>query len=252
MGCCIQIESSVSPILDEQDEIIGFLAIQKDITEWKKMVADLTSAKEKAEESGKLKTAFLNNISHEIRTPMNAIIGFTLLLSENDLESETQSTYIQTIQESSNQLLSIINDIVDISSIEANIIKTTVSPVNINYVLRSLAKQFKFKASENSNTLTLSLGLNDQKALIQTDSTKLIQIISNLLNNSLKFTKKGKVDFGYTLRDSLIEFFVIDSGIGIPSEHHSKIFDSFYQVRQEPFPTIWRNRTGTDNLQSLL
>jgi|WetSurMetagenome_2_1015567.scaffolds.fasta_scaffold07585_3 PAS domain S-box-containing protein len=212
---------------------IGIEGSMRDIDVRKQFEIKLKEAKEKAEESDRLKTAFLHNISHEIRTPMNAIIGFSTLLGLPDTTSQDQMSYIQLIKDGSNQLLSIINDIVDISSIEANIIKKNDAPVNLNRILDSLYSQFQLKTYENGNTLKISPGLSDERATIQTDSTKLIQILSNLINNALKFTRKGQVEFGYRLRESIIEFFVSDTGIGISSKHHSRIFENFYQVETE-------------------
>jgi PAS domain S-box-containing protein len=233
--------ASISPIIDSSGKITNFLGVKEDISIRKQNEEELVKAKEKAEESDRLKTAFLRNISHEIRTPMNAIIGFASLMSVPDLPSEALFSYAKTIQEGSYQLLSIINDIVDVSSIKANIIKKNVTSVNINVTLKSLNKQFQLKASENNNTLNLNIGLDDYKAIIQTDSTRLIQILSNLINNALKFTKQGRVEFGYTLMESFLEFFVSDTGIGIPPDQHSRIFDSFYQVEN----TLSRQYGGT-------
>ena len=218
-----------------------FLSLIQNITERKQQEEELLKAKEKAEESDRLKTAFLHNISHEIRTPMNAIVGFSGLLGMTDLPGDTRQSYIQTIQDGSYQLLSIINDIVDISSIEADLIKRNISSFNINLTLKSLYKQFQLKAAEKNNILNLSLALDDKDATIQTDSTRLIQIISNLINNALKFTSQGVVDFGYRIKDPVIEFYVSDTGIGISTDQHSKIFESFYQVEN----TISRQFGGT-------
>jgi PAS domain S-box-containing protein len=205
----------------------------RDIDERKHFEIKLKEAKEKAEESDHLKTAFLHNISHEIRTPMNAIIGFSSLLGIPGTKPETEGSYIRTIQDGCNQLLSIINDIVDISSIEANIIHKHVSRVNINEVLNNIYNLYRLKAKENGNTLKICQELSDELAILQTDDTKLNQIISNLLNNAFKFTSNGQVEFGYKLKESMIEFFVSDTGIGIPPEHHAKVFNNFYQVEFE-------------------
>jgi PAS domain S-box-containing protein len=208
----------------------AMLEIFQDITERKENEQELIRAKEKAEESDRLKTAFLHNISHEIRTPMNAIVGFSTLLGEPDIDEQTRQSYTEVIMQSSNQLLSIISDIVDISNIEADLVKLVKSEVNLNSVLKKLFNQFKIKADEKKLGLTYITDLPDSEASIMTDSTKLIQIISNLLSNAFKFTSKGFVKFGYTVKNDHLEFFVSDSGIGIPVEYHSKVFDRFYQV----------------------
>jgi PAS domain S-box-containing protein len=205
-------------------------SIIHDITEKKKILADLIAAKEKAEGSDRLKTAFLHNISHEIRTPMNAIVGFTSLLETSGLSDETRRQYIDIIFQSSNQLLSIISDIVDISNIETGHVKVSLNEVNINSLIRNIYDQFYLKAEQMGLKFKTHTALENGKAEIMTDETRLMQVISNLLNNSFKFTNKGSIDFGYTLKGETIEFFVKDTGIGIRPENYQKIFERFYQV----------------------
>jgi PAS domain S-box-containing protein len=202
----------------------------RDITERKKAEAELISAKEKAEESDKLKTAFLHNVSHEIRTPMNAILGFSTLLNEPGVSEEDRHQFTEVIFQSGNQLLSIINDIVDLASIESGLMKISIKKININATLRSLNEQFSYKEKPQKITLSLQTPLPQKDAEIMTDSTKLVQVLSNLVNNSFKFTKKGRINFGYSVKGDFLEFFVKDTGIGIASEHQSKIFDRFYQI----------------------
>ena len=202
----------------------------RDITESKKSEAQIIAAKERAEESDRLKTAFLHNVSHEIRTPMNAIIGFSSLLNDEGLDDQERRQYIEFIFQSGNQLLSIINDIVDIANIEAGQTRVNMGGMNVNSTLRSLNDQFSIKERSPGVSLNLKITLEDEKTNIVTDSTKLIQIISNLLNNAVKFTTSGSIDFGYELKNEFLEFFVSDTGIGIPAEHQTKIFNRFYQV----------------------
>jgi PAS domain S-box-containing protein len=213
--------------LGHPEKIIGSM---RDITERKKAEEELISAKEKAEESDRLKTAFLRNISHEIRTPMNAIVGFSALLGEPDVASSVQNSYIDVIMKSSNHLLSIITDIIDISNIEANIVRVNKNEIILNSLLHSLNDQFLPKAREKGIDLVIESELTDEDSRILADNTKLIQIISNLLSNAIKFTHKGQIRFGYSVKDKLIEFFVTDTGIGIHGEHHTRIFDRFFQI----------------------
>jgi PAS domain S-box-containing protein len=205
-------------------------SIVHDITEKKKILADLIAAKEKAEESDRLKTAFLHNISHEIRTPMNAIVGFTSLLDAKGLSEELRRQYVEIVYQSSNQLLSIISDIVDISNIEAGHVKITPNEININTLLRNIHDQFHIRAHEQHLDFNFHPSLPDSEAIIKADETKLIQVLSNLLSNSFKFTREGSVDFGYSVKGDEIEFFVKDTGIGIEPEKYQKIFERFYQV----------------------
>jgi PAS domain S-box-containing protein len=209
------------------------ISTARDITQRKLYEDQLKSAKEKAEESDRLKTAFLHNISHEIRTPMNAIVGFTALLDEPDLDSDSRKQFINIIYQSTNQLLAIISDIVDISNIETNQVKLTYSEFNVNQVVKDLYEQFKLVADQQKLLLHYETRLADDRALIETDKTKLVQIISNLLNNSFKFTRQGTVQFGYNVKNSVLEFYVRDTGIGVPADKQSKIFDRFYQIESD-------------------
>lgn len=209
----------------------AILEIFQDITERKVSEQELIHAKEKAEESDKLKTAFLHNISHEIRTPMNAIVGFSTLLGEPENDEATRKSYIDVIMQSSNHLLAIISDIVDISNIEANLIKIVKNEVDTNIVLNSLYNQFLPRANEKKIHIDFETSLPDSEATIVTDKTKLTQILTNMINNALKFTDKGSVHVTCDLKDNFLEFSVSDTGIGISEQHHKKIFDRFYQVQ---------------------
>ena len=232
---------SVCCVRDQTGHVDYLVALLFDITERKRVEAELIKAKLKAEESDRLKTAFLHNVSHEIRTPLNVILGYGALLTEPGISPDEQASYLETIQEGNDQLLSIINTIVDISSAEAKVLNKNVTTFNLNSTLNNLYKQFLLKAPENSNTLNMKLGLEDEDSFISSDSIKFIQIISNLLNNALKFTKNGSIDFGYTVNDKMIEFYVCDTGIGIPVDEIPKIFNSFYQMET----TLDRNYGGT-------
>ncbi|HLN56401.1 MAG TPA: PAS domain-containing sensor histidine kinase [Bacteroidales bacterium] len=203
----------------------------RDITESKMVEKELIAAKEKAEEGDRLKMAFLHNVSHEIRTPMNAIIGFSSLLDDKGISEDERHQYALIISQSSNQLLSIITDIVDIANVESGQVRPNIAQMDLNGTLNNLYTQFSYK--KNNVELNMGLGLPDHQAIIMTDGTKVIQILSNLISNALKFTPEGRIDFGYALKGEFLEFYVKDTGIGIPSEHIEKIFDRFYQVDRE-------------------
>ncbi len=205
-------------------------SIIRDITKRKQVEEELINAKEKAEESDHLKTAFLHNISHEIRTPMNAIVGFSALLSEPDITFENQRSYLKIITESSDQLLAIVNDIIEISNIEVGILKANINKINLNAHLMMIYQQFNQKAIEKGIEFRLQPALSGLTAEIDIDDVKLNQILSNLLSNAFKFTMKGKISFGYRLAGNNLEFFVSDTGIGIKADQFEKIFERFYQV----------------------
>lgn len=214
----------------EDDKLVALEGFISDITERKRIEEELIRAKEKAEQSDRLKTAFLHNISHEIRTPMNAIVGFTTLLDSPDTNDESRKQYIDIIYQSSNQLLSIITDIVDISNIETGQVKIAHSAINLNTLIRNLYDQYRMRAQQQNLVLNFSTHLDEGEAMVVTDETKVIQIFSNLLNNALRFTKKGRIELGYVVRGEMVEFFVSDTGIGIAPENHEKVFERFFQV----------------------
>ncbi len=226
-------EMSSCPMTDPEGNSNGLLIVCRDISDRKKAEYEIIRAKEKAEESDRLKTAFLHNISHEIRTPMNAIVGFSALLSEPGLDTSGQQSYIEIISQSSDQLLTIVSDIIEISNIEAGIIKITETNVNVNSVLTRIYNQFTTIVSEMGIAFTFDTPLNDSDAVINTDKTKLVQILTNLVDNAFKFTNKGQISFGYVVKKEDIEFYVSDTGIGINEELYTRIFDRFYQVESK-------------------
>ena len=239
----------ISPLTNSSGNISNFILITDDISEKKNMLDELIKAKSKAEESDRLKTSFLQNISHEIRTPMNSIVGFAEILNNNELTTEKRKHYTEIIEQSSNQLLSVITDIVLIATLESGQEIARERETNINVMLKILYDQFENKAKSLGITLNCKTALSNSESTILSDETKLIQILTNLIGNALKFTKEGFVDYGYTLRtfdrhkatqtpgelestrESVeLEFYVKDSGIGIPEEMHEQIFGRFQQA----------------------
>ncbi|MFH0841721.1 MAG: PAS domain S-box protein [Bacteroidota bacterium] len=223
-------ELSSSLVFDFSGRPAGLMIVCRDITYRKKIEEDLISAKNKAEENDKLKTAFLHNISHEIRTPLNAIVGFSSLLDEQDFSKDEQRSYIEIIMKSSDHLLAIINDIIEISNIEAGIVTLIENEFNLNDLIKDLYNQFNLTAEKKNIQLKCFYGIWDETVTIRSDKTKLVQIISNLLSNSLKFTDTGIINFGYKLEEENILFYISDTGKGIPQNKFRKIFDRFYQV----------------------
>ncbi len=223
-------DATIAPIKNEQGEITHFVAVKEDVTEKKKLWDELTEAKERAEESDRLKSCFLANISHEIRTPMNGILGFSKLLSEPLLSGKEKEKYIELIHESGKRMLTIINDIIDISKIEAGEMGLHPVETTVNEVLENIYEFFAPQAEEKGLSISYQCGLSASESVITTDKTRFSQILSNIVNNALKYTKEGGIDFGYRQTDEVLEFYVKDTGIGIPDDQQDKIFERFRQV----------------------
>ncbi|MEN6619186.1 MAG: PAS domain S-box protein [Rikenellaceae bacterium] len=192
----------------------------------------LLVANNKATESDRLKSAFLANMSHEIRTPMNGILGFAGLLKEPDLKSENQQQYIEIIEKSGARMLNIINEIIDISKIESGIMNIYNSSVDINEILEECHKFFRLETEQKKIDFKLTKSLQNNHAIITTDHEKLNSILINLIKNSIKYTRKGSIEFGYNLNKSKTEvvFFVKDTGIGIPKDRQVAIFERFIKA----------------------
>lgn len=198
----------------------------------KSHLVKLRNAEQKAIESDRLKTAFLQNISHEIRTPMNSIIGFSDLLKDKETTDSERTEFLEMIGKSSDQLLNIINEVLDISLIETGNISITKKRVQLNNLMDEL--YLVFKPLINKDILFTEIkGLRDPLSLILTDGIKVRQILNNLLENAIKFTEKGHISFGYALENDELKFFIEDTGIGIHSDFHQKIFERFHKVGPE-------------------
>ena len=215
-----------------------FLHLGEDISLQKITEEKLIKDKAKAEENDRLKSAFLANMSHEIRTPMNTIIGFTKLLAESE-DAEEKEQFAEIVKTSGAHLLTLINDIIDISKIEAGFQDIKLVSTNINEILIDLQKLYKHDKRLVSKALDLELeqGLPYLNADILTDETRLRQVVSNLIDNAIKFTESGKITFGYKLISETYNdgtpkllFFVNDMGIGISKEDQKLIFERFHQV----------------------
>ena len=210
------------------------LAVSRDISEHIKITEELTIALEKAKESDKLKSAFLANMSHEIRTPMNAILGFSELLKDAEMEQEERLKFISIINRSSHHLLSLINDLVDLSKIYSNQMALEKKKFSLNSMFFEIFELFENEIKNlNKNEeleLTVSFGLPYGKDIIYSDETRLRQILNNTIGNAIKFTKSGKVHFEYKRQGDYLEFKVSDTGIGIPKEQINNVFNRFVQA----------------------
>ncbi|MDE5417416.1 PAS domain S-box protein [Labilibaculum sp. DW002] len=222
--------ASISAILNESGEIINYIKIGEDITQQKNTEAELKIALEKALESDRLKSAFLANMSHEIRTPMNGILGFVNLLNEPNLRKSKVDEYSAIINKSGERLLNTINDIIDISKIEAGEMLIANTETSINNIMEELLSFFTPEASMKGLSLAIEPSLSAEQPTVITDSNKLHGILSNLIKNAIKYTEKGHITFGYLVKEGFIEFSVKDTGVGIPKDRLQAIFNRFEQA----------------------
>ncbi|MDB4582189.1 PAS domain S-box protein [Draconibacterium sp.] len=198
----------------------------------KKTEEELVEALKRAEDSDRLKNSFLQNMSHEIRTPMNGILGFISLLKEPGLNSKKQNKYIGIIEKSGVRMLNTINDLMDISKIESGQMDVKIEETHINNQIKELYTFFKPEAEAKGLKLVANKPLSGSEAIIATDREKLFAILTNLVKNAIKYSGEGVVEFGYGKRENIFEFFVKDTGIGIPDEMLESVFDRFVQVDQ--------------------
>lgn len=208
--------------------------LELEIENRKKIEEELREAKRKAEESDKLKSAFLANMSHEIRTPLTTIVGMGNLLASKDYPPSKKKEMAGFIEKSSSGLITIINDILDLSKIEAGVLKVTTEPVNVRSLLESLYDTFSsnLKMNEKEN-IELRLIIPDGKEIFPvTDETRLRQILSNFLANAVKFTTRGFIEFGYVTNNGSVDFYVKDTGEGIPGDKLDTIFQRFHKVNE--------------------
>ncbi len=225
--------TSKFPLKNSEGEIIGIMGIGRDITTWVKEQKALRKAKIKAERADQLKSAFLANLSHEIRTPLNGILGFSQFLKQSIPKDDKDQKYIDYIIANGKQLLNQIIDIIDISKIDSGQF-----PIyKRNFVLNEIMLELKYSYIEKMRQLGLSdiklhleMDLVDKQSGIYGDNLRIKQVLSNFLNNALKFTHQGEIHFGYRLEKDNIRFFVRDTGIGISTENIRTIFERFRQV----------------------
>ncbi|MBU1368869.1 MAG: tetratricopeptide repeat protein [Bacteroidetes bacterium] len=214
-------------------EFSGLVAVFENITQQKLFESELVEARDKAEDSDRLKSAFLANMSHEIRTPMNAILGFSDLLSSDEYEDSEKTEFIEMIKSSGRLLLNLINDIIDISKIEAGELKIQTATFPIIELMDEMYQAFRQQLDRNNKT-EVELILHHRSEIanetITTDRLRLQQILTNLLSNAMKFTSKGQIEFGVLCINGEFEFYVRDSGIGIPENKLEVVFERFRQA----------------------
>jgi hypothetical protein len=236
----LYIQVTFNPII-KKGQVIGGSCFGSDITSRKLAEIELIKAKAQAEESDRLKSAFLANMSHEIRTPMNGILGFAEILKDPELSGDQQKEYIKIIERSGKRMLNIINDIVDISKIEAGLMKLNITESDINEQIEYIYTFFKPEVEAKGMKLSFKTTMSAREANILTDREKVYAILTNLVKNAIKYSNEGFIELGYSVKEmgqltggmneiGLIEFYVRDTGIGIPHNRQEAIFERFIQA----------------------
>jgi PAS domain S-box-containing protein len=212
------------------DTVHGRVWSFRNISDHKRAEQELIKAKEMAEESDRLKSAFLANMSHEIRTPMNGILGFANLLKEPNLNGEEQQEYIRIIEKSGTRMLKIINDIIDISKIESGLMDVIISESDLNEQLDYIYTFFKPEVETKGMEFVFNKKLSPDESVVLTDREKIYAILTNLVKNAIKYSEKGFIEIGCFLKGMYVEFYVKDTGMGIPADRQTAIFERFIQA----------------------
>jgi len=226
----LTIKADAVILRDKNDKPVRMIGINRDITKAVQREQELINARNKAEESDRLKSAFLSNVSHEIRTPMNGILGFINLLKEPGLSEDEKQGFMNVITQSGERLLNTINDIVMISKIEVGDIKLHYEQTDISILLQYYEKLFGIQTNKKGINLVVNNKLNEKEIIINTDKQKLDGIMINLIRNAIKFTSQGTIEVGCYCEMNRLYFYVSDSGRGIPEDKLEAIFDRFVQV----------------------
>ena len=230
-GEVAECDTYVSGEYMEIDDKEGMVITVHDITRLKKAEAELNRAREKAENADRSKSAFLANMSHEIRTPLNAIVGFSELLAAADTEEEKQK-YLEILHTNSELLLQLVNDILDLSKIEAGTLEFVYSDVDINLLLNDLEQLFRMKIGSNSPVQIITEpGL--PSCMVHTDRNRIAQVVSNFVSNAIKFTTEGSIRIGYQSSENGLRFYVSDTGSGISADKLEGVFDRFVRLQSD-------------------
>jgi PAS domain S-box-containing protein len=229
-GTVLYLKANGSVLRDKNGKPLRMIGINRDITENRLAAKQLLIEKEKAEESDRLKSAFLANMSHEIRTPLNSIIGFSDLLLDPDFDVAQKTEFINLIRNSGNNLLAIISDILDISKIETGQITLNKKQFSVEKLINEIIEENSLKAIKKGVDLRINFADQGNSITMQSDPNRLKQILTNFVNNAIKFTEHGYVEIGFTETNNAILISVKDTGIGIPQQYHRQIFERFRQI----------------------
>jgi len=244
-GKCSHIEIRILPEPNGIQTGPHLVLLIRDVTMRKEAERKMVQAKRKAEENDLLKSAFLANMSHEIRTPLNAIVGFSQIILDEGITRQEQETFYQYINQNSNLLISLVNDIIDLSKLESNQLAIRESIADLNQIMdemKGMADNEKKTREKDHLLLFLDKELAAEDGIIIVDHFRLKQILTNLLVNAIKFTPKGFIQFGYRLKDDeTLLFYVRDTGIGIPKNKQEEVFRYFHQLEN----SLTRANTGT-------
>jgi PAS domain S-box-containing protein len=230
-GHYVNLSTRSVTVKDEVGEILGALTISRDITKLKQVHEELIKANIEAETSNRLKSSFLANISHEIRTPLNSVVGFSNLLLSNDLTQEVKEEYIEHINHNSEKLLQIIGDIIDLSRLESSQIEITYEETSVNEIVNEIIEEARQMIKRNEKPIILNVKdqFEDNGDLIFTDKVWLKRVLSHLMDNAIKFTLDGSIEFSYYRENENLMFKIKDTGIGINKENLGRIFEEFRQ-----------------------
>ena len=220
---------SISPLINDDGVITHFVGVKEDITDRKKMIADLIVAKDQAEAGARLKTAFMNNISHEIRTPLNGITGFGQLISQPGLSDEERDSYMEILQSSTERLINTINDYMDASLLASENLTPVIATFGLNQLFDEICSTIEQKCRVKNIRFSYLPPIHEQHIQLLSDRELLKKVLFHLLGNAVKFTKAGEISTGFEIENDHIEFFVKDTGIGISSAALESIFDAFNQ-----------------------
>jgi two-component system, sensor histidine kinase and response regulator len=221
--------STKMPLRDQDGNIIGTFGISREITERKRFEEELLKAKEKAEASDRLKTAFIRNISHEILTPLNGILGFGPVLTDPSLSAEQREEFLALVNKSSNRLIATVNNMMDVSLIVSGNKEINISALSPAKLLEEIRDKFTGSCQEKKLKLVIPEQFTSHELLIHSDHDILLNILSQLVDNAIKFTNQGTVTLGYEDKDRYLEFFVRDTGIGISEKTQQRMYEPFMQ-----------------------